>query len=234
MTIIKFDSFEEFKESIDEMNPFEFEQLVFNLFLQTDAYSGVQHNQVINGRQVDIGLIEKSKNHTFKRSYWAVEVKSYKSKIPVNVIDAFYSKLMDLSEIEPDSNLLVVSINGFTRAAVEVAKRRGVQLWGVRDLYSLYVNNEANFTASPSQDSEYDGAIESKVNAFLKMLKEIEPGTSGWSKYQQLVFEIIEFLLCPPLENPTYELADRDKRNRRDFIFENSASDGFWKIVRET
>lgn len=35
------------------------------------------------------------------------------------------------------------------------------------------------------------------------------------------------------MDSPKYELADLDSRNRRDIIFENIATQGFWKIIRE-
>lgn len=233
MTIESFETYEVFKIQIDSMGPFEFEEFVYKLFVRTGSYIDVQHNQVINGRQIDVGLYEKSTNLISQRVYWAVEVKSYKSKVPVQVVDAFYSKLIDIKELEPNSNLLVVSTNGFTRSAVSIAKNRGIHLWGPRELFALYQNKKTDFSETTPED-DVDHAIESKVKAFKRMLKDIEPGTDGWSKYQQLVFEILEFLFCPPLENPQFELADKDKRNRRDFIFENSTNDGFWKIIRET
>lgn len=54
MTIEINETYEDFKVHIDSMGPFEFEEFVYNLFLRTGAYIEVKHNQVIDGRQIEI------------------------------------------------------------------------------------------------------------------------------------------------------------------------------------
>lgn len=150
-----------------------------------------------------------------------------------HVIDTFYRKLQDLQQTEHNSKLLVVSTSGYTKGAIAKAKNVGVFLWGPKELYDLYCNNPIEMSILEPIRSTEDSGLSGKANALKAALTGIESGKANWSKYQSLIVDILEFLLCPPLEAPKVELADSDKRNRRDIIFENSLSEGFWHIVRD-
>ena len=229
----RLESLEEFKEHLSSLPPMEVEKFVFDIFNTSVKFSEVALNPIINDRQIDITLTEKDDSPIGNRSFWAVEIKSYRSLVSVNVIDAFYGKLLDLQQVEPYSQLLIISTSGYTRAAIEKAKRAAISLWGPNELYTLYCDIPFEMSASePPQPSE-DSELSSKIEAFKSALIGIEPGKANWSKYQSLVVDIMEFLLCPPLEAPEVELADSDKRNRRDIIFENASNDGFWLRVRD-
>ena len=227
------ESIDEFKEHLNSLHPMEVEKFVFDVFNTSAKFSEVVLNPIINDRQIDITLTEKEDSPIGNRSFWAVEIKSYRSLLSVSVIDAFYGKLLDLQQAEPNSKLLIISTSGYTKAAIEKAKRTAISLWGPNELYALYCDGPFELSGSehpkPSEDSE----LSNKVEAFKSALIRIEPGKTNWSKYQSLVVDILEFLLCPPLEAPEVELADSDKRNRRDIIFENASNDGFWRRVRD-
>lgn len=231
--IKKFESLDEFKDYIGVLRPLEFEKFVYELFLGTDRFARVQFNPIINNRQIDISLVEKSVGVITGGNTWAVEIKSYRNLISINVIEAFYGKLLDLREIDPNINLLLITTSGYTKASIAKSKKLGISLWGPKELYGLYTKSKIDLSASSTPESAADESSEKKVNAFKEALNGIEPGTKDWAKYQSLIADILEFLLCPPLGAPEVELADKDKRNRRDIIFENSANNGFWKIVRD-
>ncbi len=229
----RLESIEEFKEHLTSLHPMEVEKFVFDIFNTSAKFAEVSLNPIVNGRQIDITLTGKEDIPIGNRSFWAVEIKSYRSLLSVNVIDAFYGKLLDLQQVEPNSKLLIISTSGYTKTAIEKAKRAGISLWGTNELYALYCDTPFEMLASePSKPSEYS-EFSSKVEAFKNALLGIESGKTNWSKYQSLVVDILEFLLCPPLEAPEVELADSDKRNRRDIIFENASNDGFWRRVRD-
>jgi len=234
----KLDTFEEFKKYIDQLFPMDFERLVYDLFSELDIFNKVQLNPVINNRQIDITLSEENTNPITKspiknKAFWAIEVKKYRTAVPISVIDAFYGKRADIQEDEPNIRLLIISINGFTKAAIDQAGRTGIYLWGASELYDLYIKNPIEMSVPlPPKHIELS-SLTQKVEAFKKTLIAIKPGRDTWSQYQSLIADILEFLLCPPLEAPKVELADSDKRNRRDIIFENSSKDGFWPVVRD-
>jgi len=234
----KLNTLEEFKTYIDSLLPMDFEKFVYELFIKLDLFSEVRLNSIVNNRQIDITLSEKNTNPITKspienKAFWAIEVKSYRRPVPVNVIDSFYGKRSDLQESEPNLRLLIISTNGFTKSAIVKASKTGIYLWGANELYDLYVNNPIEMTVQlPPREVELNDLTQ-KANAFKKALIGTKPGRDTWSQYQSLIADILEFLLCPPLEAPKVELADSDKRNRRDIIFENSSNNGFWPVVRD-
>jgi hypothetical protein len=227
------ESFEEFKDYIDSLRPIDVEKFVFDIFSASVNFSDVTLNVVVNDRQIDITLTEKSNTLIGRKRFWAVEIKSYRSLISVNDIDAFFGKTFDIKQVEPNSKFLIISTSGYTKSAIVKAKNVGIFLWGPNELYDLYCNKPVELATWESPRSLENAEIASKIDAFKNTLGSIEPGKENWSKYQSLIVGILEFLLCPPLEAPQVELADSDKRNRRDIIFENSSSDGFWRVVRD-
>ncbi|TLW92090.1 hypothetical protein FFT09_14505 [Saccharomonospora piscinae] len=77
------------------------------------------------------------------------------------------------------------------------------------------------------RESEYEVA-----QSLQRRLSGIEPGKSTWSEYQSTCKDILEFLLCPPLKAPIAESANKSGVNRRDIIFPNYATGGFWAYMR--
>lgn len=231
--MVELRTIEEFKEHLVSLHPMEVEKFVFDIFRSSAKFSEVALNSVINDRQIDIILTEKDSSPIEDSSFWAVEIKSYRSLVPVNVIDAFYGKLLDLQQVKRNTKLLIISTSGYTKAAIEKAKRAGIYLWGVNELFSLYRDLPFEMSASEPSEPPKDSQLSIKVEAFKNALISLEAGKANWSKYQSLIADILEFLLCPPLEAPKVELADSDKRNRRDIIFENASNDGFWLRVRD-
>jgi hypothetical protein len=74
--------------------------------------------------------------------------------------------------------------------------------------------------------------IQASIDKLLIRLGGTPPGRADWSTYQTLCGDILSFLLCPPLAQPIRESANQSKINRRDFIFPNYATDGYWNFMR--
>lgn len=234
----KFNNFEDFKKHIDALSPMDVERFIYDLFVQANVFSKVELNPVINNHQIDITLSEENtnpitKSPTKNKAFWIVEVKSYRGLVQTNVIDSFYGKRADITEFEPNLRLLVIATNGFTQSAIDRANNSGIYLWGASEIYDLYLRKPIKtLTPVPPKDVELN-ELSKKADALKSALIATMPGRESWFRYQSLIADILEFLLCPPLEAPKVELADSDKRNRRDIIFENSSKDGFWPVVRD-
>lgn len=227
------ESIDEFNKYIFSLHPLEVEKYVYDIFQASNTFSDVQLNRVINNRQIDITLKEKNKNSFGASYFWAIEVKSQRSPVSTYVVDAFLGKQHDLQQIEPHTNLLIISTSGFTNSAIQKAQSCGITLWGLNELYEFFNNHPIDISSLKPHKKPSNPELSKKVEAFKKTLNNITPGKENWSKYQSLIVDILEFLFCPPLEAPEVELSDRDKRNRRDIIFENGANDGFWRVVRD-
>ena len=61
----------------------------------------------------------------------------------------------------------------------------------------------------------------SQVNTFIQQLDACPLGNAGWSQFEDLCTEIIEFLFVPPLNTPTRQARTYSGVNRRDAILAN-------------
>lgn len=229
----KITSLEEFEKLVSQLSPIEFERLVTDIFKSLDTIESIIPESKIQDRQVDLIATEKADKISKEPVKWIIEIKKYRNLIHIGLIDQFYAKATSLKI--PNSKLLFVSSSELTKAARNAAKQRDITIWGLKDL-AENINQEISikyFSLIVMRQLRETHSDESKSDNLIESLKKIEPGKSEWSIYQQTVFDILEYLFCPPLEIPHYELADLDSRNRRDIIFGNDSEDSFWKSIRE-
>ncbi len=110
----------------------------------------------------------------------------------------------------------------------------GVEIWDIDFIGSHFADQ-----IEASGDGYYPELIEQAIArarpeaAYLAQIKAIPPGKEGWNTYQKLIGRLLELLFCPPLGSPLGEKNDFDKVNRRDLIFANHVSDGFWAALRQ-
>ncbi|WP_407557054.1 restriction endonuclease [Winogradskyella sp. 4-2091] len=226
-------TYEEFEKLVSKLSPYDFEKLVTDIFESLDSIESVIGESKIKDRQVDLIATEKGKNIANKPVKWIIEIKKYKSLINIGVIDQFYSKATYLNI--PNSKLLLITSSSLTKSAKVFAENREIEVWGLKELAEKITQEIAirYFTQIVARQLREKTKLETKEDNLISSLGNIKPGKTDWSLYQQTVFDILEYLFCPPLEIPHYELADLDSRNRRDIIFGNDSEDTFWKSIRE-
>jgi restriction endonuclease len=226
-------TYEEFEKLVSQLSPFEFEKMVSDIFQSLDSIDSIVVESRLKDRQVDLIATEKAKNIANQPVKWIVEIKKYRSFVSVGVLDQFYAKATSLKI--PNSKLLIVTSSDLTKIAKNVAKERDISVWGLKELAENITQEIAirYFSQIVVSQLREKSKQDTKEDNLISSLKEIKPGKLDWSLYQQTVFDILEYLFCPPLEIPHYELADLDSRNRRDIIFGNDSEDTFWKAVRE-
>ena len=72
------------------------------------------------------------------------------------------------------------------------------------------------------------------THALLHRLRGIEPGRAGWSAYEKLCEDLLNFLFVPPLNPAIPQCRDGHNANRRDYILPNYAlGGGFWQFMRD-
>jgi hypothetical protein len=216
----------------------EFESFVSELLERTNLYRLVQKHAKYKNTEVDIVAEPFDQSMPTK----VIEVKLFNSNVGTGLIDQVQAKWANVRSELSNSVPVIVSLSPFTPAAEKKAKTLNIEIWGMEEL-SQHLNNEQEFDHLFSKYSPYIKAftrilfypetLPTKEDVFIDNLKNISPGKVDWSVYQQTIYDIFEHLLCPPLDAPRYELADFDKRNRRDIIFENIAHDGFWKSIKD-
>lgn len=223
---------DEFQNRLSLMSPADFEKLVVDIVRRTQQFSDVKESVLVNGgkgyvREFDIVAAE-SASGALPPQTWYFEVKK-RPLISIDVIDNIAGKFQELQKNGPVRFVLITS-GSFTRAALHRAQEAAIELWDASTLAKL---------AAPDVMDRYFGEhaeslTSTKSDLLLQALRSTAPGKESWAAYQRLSSEIIEYLFCPPLEPPRYNIPDSDSRNIRDLICENSMMEGFWALIRTT
>lgn len=143
---------------------------IYESILKCDGIDNinVQHDVKIKGasgveRQVDIFWEFELAGLKYKL---VIECKDYRSAVPLEKIDAFHSKIVDIGGVTG----VFVSKNGYQRGAIELAKKYGIQLREIR------VPN----------DEDWDGYIRNiKFQIHCRSVTNVRPTItvdSGWAK----------------------------------------------------
>lgn len=121
------------------------------------------------------------------------------------------------------------------RAKIE---KESIEIWDLDYVAHTFSREIRNLAASGftqlyaiAPDTDH---LASPAESLLARLAACEPGRDAWVEYQKLIRDIFEFLFTPPLGQSIWESADHSGANRRDVIFPNYTSEGFWKFLRES
>lgn len=98
---------------------------VYRILCNDTSFTDVRHNVKLKGpdgeRQIDVLVVH---DHANVKYLTVIECKDFRSKVNVTYIDAFASKLIDVKA----NKGILVSRKGFTKTAVQKAKRLGIEL----------------------------------------------------------------------------------------------------------
>lgn len=222
----------EFQQFLKSMKWADFESFIVDLLRSSGRFTEIKLHQLIAGREIDIVAKEKP-DPLGQEATCFFETKASKM-VSVDTIDQF-SMLPSIlsSSVKGPVRTILVASGSLTMAAQAFAETRGLEVWDSLKLAQIandslirqYFGADAS---GPIVDSPERRKSESLANSF----EQIPPGNATANEYQRLVSDTLELLFCPPLEPPRYELYDADSRNRRDMIFENACSTGFWAHLR--
>jgi hypothetical protein len=229
---------DEFQDKLRSLSWQDFESFVVDILRSTGRFSDIAQSVLIDGgaglkRQFDIVAVESNPIASTPRN-WFFEVKK-RNFISVDVIDSLIGKYQDIPQSDGPVHLVLVTSGNVTKAAHHRSQNYGVEVWDSVKLASLvtpeiietYFGERAKIPKVIDQENQ-------KSDVLLEALRNTTPGKESWSVYQRLSSEIFEYLFCPPLEPPRYNVPDSDSQNIRDMIFENSTMTGFWALVRIT
>lgn len=117
--------------------------------------------------------------------------------------------------------LYIITDESVQYEAYNLAESLSMEIWSGFSLYLLKYPNRRVNKKKPTKEEELSEA-----------LKTVVAGKTEWINYQRLSCDIFTHLFCPPLDTPRFEYADKERRNRRDMVFENSSNHPYWKILR--
>jgi len=246
----KIESYRQFEEIIASLSHSDFEKLLATIWSKRTDTETVEIDAFNNNRQFDMIVTEVGS--MAGQRILIIEIKKQRALISVGQIEQFYAKALDFQSDKDrvdksnktmggnkdKAEILIwfIAPSGYTKEALIKAKELEIFCWDIQKIYELMSESifEEYFNLSKAKDSELlEIKKKSKSENLILSLSRIEPGKNTWSKYQQIVYDIVSYLFCPPLESPNSELADFDRRNRRDIIMENSTYQGYWQIIRE-
>jgi len=226
--------FSDFQDAIRELDGREFERFVLDALIATDRFKEVQHNIALSGHQYDI-IATESDTLSTRPVNWYFEIKARKNRVGIQEVKQLAAVAQTTSSITPGSHFVLVCNCPLTMNAKDAASHFGIEVWDPVVLLRVVPDEVLRkYFGISSGEVQTDNDTQSKGKALVEALSQTEPGRPHWSQYQRLMSEVLEFLFCPPLERPLDEVPDADRRNRRDMILENGASDGFWARLRDT
>lgn len=222
----------EFQQSLQSMNWVDFESFVVDLLRTSGKFKEIRLHQRVMGHEIDIVATEIA--HSLGQPATCFFETKASKIVSTDIVDrvAALPHMLRGSVQGPIRTILVAS-GSFTKSALERASGVGIEVWDSLKLSQI---------ASDSLLQEYFGAEArrptanspelAKSKSLAERFQETPSGNASAMPYQRLVSDVLEFLFCPPLEAPRFELTDADARNRRDMIFENACPTGFWAHTR--
>ena len=148
-------------------------------------------------------------------------------------VKSVVAELGDYAKAAREASIVLAFPGRANEQTLQEFARRGIEVWDIEKITELFSEQIA------ATDDPYFRALFLNTRAratpqekFIKELKACPAGHEGWVEYQRLIGRILSDLFCPPLTTPLEEHSDAARANRRDFIFPNFASDGFWHFLR--
>jgi hypothetical protein len=138
----------------------------------------------------------------------------------------------------PHVRRVIASPGVATVGAQQSARQLGVELWlldrwaALLDTSPLARTHTTTTAARPELSGDASQQFRIRADSLISRLHETPVGEGHGLGYQEVVADIADFLFAPALGPTDRESSDEDARNRRDFIMENLAEDGFWLRAR--
>ncbi|MFT3768467.1 MAG: restriction endonuclease [Minicystis sp.] len=219
---------DEFQDALNALPSGEFERLVADFLATCGLFSRIEVHAVRGGAEVDAIAYPVLKAGTKGGGRpWVVDVKR-RRLLDLQVLEHTAARLNSVrTRMEAERALIVVS--GLLSAeARELVPEFRVEVWDANYLYdnlSEDIIGQYFGSAVASRPKRTDpllkgGAEPSKATALTQALSRIQPGPDDALSFQKVVSDVLEFVFCPPLQPPQYEISDKARRNRRDMIFE--------------
>jgi hypothetical protein len=222
------------QQILESMLGADFEKFVFDLLQRLGRFDDIQLHAHVHGFEVDI--VAKDRTAELVRpTTWYIETTVAKV-LSVDKLRSL-SALTAITRFSTDApaRVLVVASGSLTSAAKEYARGVGIEVWDGIKLAQIAPQSlllDYLGISSPAQVGASNAA--EKANSLSASLRSLNPGRDDSLPYQRLVSEMLEFMFCPPLETPHFEIPDAQARNRRDIILENAAPAGFWAGLRHS
>lgn len=212
-----------------------FENNVYSLLANSGLIKEIDDNSVLELRQGG-----SNQSITLKIQPDIVATFLDGQKIAIECKAKGYISESDIREIATIKNFLPHANNvprfaiafpgNVTARAAELAKSLNIELWDKAFLTDLAKRPIANKFEAGNKTRDTKTSDQFTAAELLNQLRNCPSGVNDAYVYQKIVKNIFEKLF-PKLSAPKWELPDFTKTNRRDIVFPNYATEGFWKYL---
>lgn len=222
-------------KSKSTLRGFEFQYYITEFLRNSELFRDIRIEQTLDqSRNTSADIVAEQ----FENGIWrkvVIECKA-QSTLTIERLRVVLEQLSEWKKYVGDAKLVLAFPGDLSDRAKGFVKQFDVEVWDLSYLANNFKNQIDNIGNTYFKSllkivavQKTEWSIEEKL---IVKLKKCAPGKVEWSKYQNLVGEILERLFVPPLSTPIKELSDSFKVNRRDFIFPNYEEEGFWAFLR--
>jgi hypothetical protein len=209
-----------------------FVQFISDLIRRNPDYSDVNLEAAIGRTQrYRADIVAHRRNGQGKETV-IVECKSF-SVLAEAQLQAVIGRLEEYSNSVDDAHLVLAFPGRASDSARHKLTNSNIELWDIDRIADLFSEQIIS-----SEDAYYRSVFlrakprTSLDERYIREIKSCPAGHENWMEYQKLIGRVLEYLFCPPLTSALEQHSDASRTNRRDFIFPNYASDGFWLYIR--
>lgn len=224
---------DQFRERLLSLSWPELEAFIADVLRRSKRFTEIETQKHLGGTEIDIAA-KSSDAFLPQPTTWYFEVTTARTIDRAKLEREIFLRNTLVDRGPAPTHFVLVALGGLTPAARETAEKSGLVIWDAMKLLELadpellhdWFGNKIEVPNTPDLAA-------GKAKALSDALRSIIPGNHDALIYQRLIADVLTYLFCPPLEAPRYELSDIMRRDRRDMILENSATDGFWAQLRE-
>lgn len=208
----------------------DFENYLFNVLLKSDNFKNVKKEVMIPKTYIRADITVTSKDN----KTWLIECKN-NSTFTMENLQRIVLQIQRYMQVSKFDNYVLAFPGLLPDVQVDFLKKNSITIWDAKVLATQFSSEIASIAHPVFQAifTSIKSTNASQEQEFINQLQICDKGKKSWQDYQKLVGKILEYLFCPPLENPLPQQRDKYNVNIRDFIFPNYADHGFWKSIKD-
>lgn len=224
---------EEFQTKSQSIDALLFPKFVYDVLEATEGFDSVQFSPSGGNIHWDLGAIKHDTSFGEGTKYFFL-VKCPGRPLNVMDINEVVGRQYYLHEhVDPTARFVLVTSGVLTSSARQEANDSSINIWDSSYLARHAPKSVVQYYFGEAVEiGKEEQSTQRKAEALIELLNTTATGNGNAQAYQRLVRNILEFVFCPPLDLTGYEVSDRARRNRRDIILGNNATDGFWARLR--
>ncbi|MEY2792529.1 MAG: hypothetical protein RJA76_521 [Bacteroidota bacterium] len=210
----------------------EFVQFISDLIRKNENFKNLILESPLEKSHYRADIItERKYNNTWEKLL--IEVKVFPTFTERRLRDVI-DRLKEFGKYAKGFRLILVFPGILSDKDNTLIHKSGIEIWDINYIAQTFAK-EISATVHPLfQDLFTATKYTAAHDKLIVDLKSIPAGNKNndWSKYQNHIEKVLDYLFGADLSSPITEHSDHFKINRRDFILRNYAETGFWAHLR--